>query len=171
MVPMEVQCAIGRLTVPLDSNWPFHSSHFSTFPNGVKEELPRLWKCWGKLGNQNIFNVLWGNKLHKCYVFISTVWILSCGYHKEKIITWNSKSWSACVMNSLSKKTVVRNQNWEANAKQLEEEADEVQVQNQDLATKWNCWRMKRTRYWIKTANSWKMRRTASSRKPTDGEE
>lgn len=41
MVPMEVQCAIGNLTVPLNSNWPFHSSHFSTFPNGVKEEVPR----------------------------------------------------------------------------------------------------------------------------------
>lgn len=33
----------------------FHSSRFSTFPKGVEEELPRLGKCSGKIGEPKHF--------------------------------------------------------------------------------------------------------------------
>lgn len=101
MAPMEVRCAIGSLTVPLDSNWPFHSS-FSTFPNGVKEELPRSWKCWGNWGTKTF--LMYCEVINSINVFNSTVRILLCGYHKEMIITCNSKSGSSYVMNSLWKR-------------------------------------------------------------------
>lgn len=58
MAPMEVQCAIGNLTVPLDSNWPFHSSHFQHFSQWCKGRTAKITEVLGKLGNQNIFNVL-----------------------------------------------------------------------------------------------------------------
>lgn len=144
MAPMEVQCEIGNLTVPLDSNWPFHSSHFSTFPNGVKEELPRLWKCRGNWGTKTF--LMYCEVINSRNVFSSTGQILPCGYHKEKIITCNSKSGSSCVKEARSRSLQWETKTGRQMLNSWKRKKMRSKCKTKVWLQKWNCWRKKRTR-------------------------